>query len=102
MPPTYDPQACLNTALRRVLVHVRYFVADRRRASLVPQGLCRRVTATKSGSQARRRHSSFDSGLCSRPRFASIPAIPTFDSFSSFFSSSSRLALLPFSGPPME
>ncbi|KAL1714734.1 hypothetical protein EV715DRAFT_276409 [Schizophyllum commune] len=31
MPLTYDPQARLNTALRRVLFHIRHFVADRRR-----------------------------------------------------------------------
>ncbi|KAL1658192.1 hypothetical protein GGF50DRAFT_131853 [Schizophyllum commune] len=52
MPPTHDPQASLNTAPRRVLFHVRHFVADKRLALPVTQGLRRRVFATKGGSQA--------------------------------------------------
>ncbi|KAI5827926.1 hypothetical protein K523DRAFT_373987 [Schizophyllum commune Tattone D] len=107
MPPTHDPQASLNTAPRRVLFHVRHFVADKRLALPVTQGLRRRVFATKGGSQVGKtrrlvvwlfdpqdalstsrhvlehaiyfRHQDKLATL-SRPRFASVPARQTFDS----------------------
>ncbi|KAI5896571.1 uncharacterized protein SCHCODRAFT_02664366 [Schizophyllum commune H4-8] len=53
MPLTYHPQARPNTAPQRVLFHVRHFVADRRRAVLLVQGLRRRlVNATRSSMPA--------------------------------------------------
>ena len=111
MPPTYDPQAPLNTAPQHVLFHVRHFVADRRRAYVGSTELSRnrkapfrvymrRQVALKVcgnvclpmhvliATVARRRHSTFDARFVTGCVATPFPIIPHTDSHSGSLSRS--------------